>query len=291
MGKVIMCIGKQAKTPYVFHSVGMAVSSMEELCHLLYHKAYVMQDELFDAGLLTFIGEELGLSGRAEYLRRLCENHAGAKDIIVAIFCSTDYYEEQEIKKFLKDYDAFFEMRPIQRKKWGADQMLLEGRETEAGRLYKEILDSGELAVFTETEHGNMLHNLAVFEMRAGLFRSAPQHFKEAYRLNQSDESLGQYLMALKLIGQDQLLDQELKELSPRREVVDKITQELYLAGMAAEQTPDFQELLRLRELNGKGKIAEYYQGADALLEKLKSDYRKSARRLAGEEKIKGVAG
>ena len=70
-----------------------------------------------------------------------------------------------------------------------------------------------------------------------------------------------------------------------------KITQELYLAGMAAEQTPDFQELLRLRELNGKGKIAEYYQGADALLEKLKSDYRKSARRLAGEEKIKGVAG
>ncbi|MDE7300519.1 MAG: hypothetical protein K2N94_17130 [Lachnospiraceae bacterium] len=278
MGRVILCTGKQAAQPYVFRSVDRAASSMEELCHILYHNAFVMQEELFDPELLRFIGEELGLSERADCLRHLCESHAGAKDIIVAIFCSTDYFDQEEIKEFLRRYDAFIEMSPAQRKKWNADRLLSEGREAEAEKIYREILEEEELAVFPEQEHGNLLHNLAVLEMHGGAFRQAPGHFREAYRLNRSDESLKQYLMSLKLTGQEELLEKELKTLLPRREVIEQTTQALYLARTAAELAPDWQELEKLKELHEQGKVAEYYEKADELLEKLKDDYREKAR-------------
>ena len=278
MGRVILCTGKRAAQPYVFRSVDRTAASMEELCHILYHNAFVMQEELFDPELLRFIGEELGLSRRADDLRHLCESHAGAKDIIVAIFCSTDYFDEGEIKEFLRRYDAFIEMGPAQRKKWNADRLLSEGREAEAEKLYREILEEEELAVFPEQEHGNLLHNLAVLEMHGGAFRQAPGHFREAYRLNRSDESLKQYLMSLKLTGQEELLEKELKTLLPRREVIEQTTQALYLARTAAELAPVWQELEKLKELHEQGKVAEYYEKADELLEKLKDDYREKAR-------------
>ncbi len=285
MGKVILCTGRRTARPYFFRSIGQSAASMEELCHILYHNAFVMQDELFDPELIRFISEELGLSDRAGCLRQLCESRAGAKDILVAIFCSTDYFDEGEIKEFLRRYDDFCGMSPVKRRKWNADRLLSEGREAEACRIYRQILGEEELAVFTEREHGNMLHNLAVSEMREGAFRQAQGHFREAYRLNRSDESLKQYLMSLKLAGQEQVLAEELKTLLPRREVIEQTTQALYLARTAAETTPAWQELERLKALHEQGKIAEYYQCADKLLEKLKNEYRESARqRTAGQE-------
>lgn len=274
MGRVILCVGKEAKQPYLLRSVDMEVSSMEELCYAFYHNAFVMQDELFSPQLIRFIGEELGLSERAEYLQRLCESHAGAKDILVAIFCSTDYFSEEEIKSFLRRYDAFYEMSPMERKKWSADRMMKEGKERDAAQIYADLLKTEGIAMLTEKEHGNLLHNLAVAEMHLGSLNTAPGHFREAYELNHSEDSLRQYLIALKLTGQEELFDRELKLVSPRREVLDRMTQELYMARSAAEQTADFQAVDKLRELHENGQILEYYQHADALLEKLKQDYR-----------------
>ena len=54
---------------------------------------------------------------------------------------------------------AVLPLSAVQRRKWNADRLLSEGREAEACRIYRQILGEEELAVFTEREHGNMLHN------------------------------------------------------------------------------------------------------------------------------------
>lgn len=277
MGKIILCVGREAKNPYVFRAIGDKVSSIEELCYCLYRNAFEVQEELYSEEFVRFIDEELGLSERAEYLRRLILAHAGAKDLMVACFCSADYYDAREIKAFLKEYDAFYEKSPQERKKWKADRLWQEGREHEARKLYQEILLSGNLEELSDSVHGDLLHNMGVAKMHSGNVSQAVEYFREAYERNVSDDTLKQYLIALTLAGQKERMDQELKALTPRSEVTAQVSQEVYMARNKAEQTGEYQELEKMKKLHDEGKIAEYYQCADALLERLKEKYRKVA--------------
>lgn len=275
MGRVILCVGKEAKRPYVFQGTGDRVFCIEELCHVLYQNAFEVQEELYSEELLRFIGEELGLSERAEYMRHLIDAHAGAKDVMVACFCSADYYDAREIKAFLKEYDAFYEKSPLERKKWKADRLWEEGKEQEAGGLYQEILLSGSLAELPNEVYGDLLHNVGVMKMRSGNISQAVEYFRDAYDRNGADDTLRQYFIALTLSGQKERMDQELKVLAPRSEVTAQVAQEVYAARNAAEQTGEYQEFERLKKLHEEGKIAEYYQCMDSLLERLKEKYRK----------------
>lgn len=277
MGKVILCVGREAKKPYVFRATGDKVFSIEELCHVLYQNAFEVQEELYSEEFIRFIGEELGLKERAEYLRHLTFARAGAKDVMVACFCSADYYDAKEIKAFLRDYDAFYEKSPAERKKWKADRLWEEGREHEAGQMYQELLFSGSLAQFPNDVYGDLLHNVGVVKMHSGNISQAVEYFREAYERNGADDTLRQYFIALTLSGQKERMDQELKALAPRSEVTAQVAQEVYVARNAAEQTGEYQELERLKGLHEEGRIAEYYQGMDALLERLKEKYRKKA--------------
>lgn len=274
MGKIILCTGKNAVYPYYFRSADVSVSNMEELCYCLYHNAFTIQEELFSAELVRFIGEELGLAERADCIKRLQDNHASAKDLIVAVFCSADYYGEQEIKAFLREYDAFYKLSPVERKKKNADHMLKNGKEREAAQAYQEILDSKDAEKLPEREYGSLLHNLAVIEARSGMFQDAPERFREAYERNQNDESLKQYLVALKLSGQEDVIERELVRYKLKRDIIDQAAREIYLARNAAEQTREYLEFEKLKDYYETGKIAEYYKGIETLLEELKKRYR-----------------
>lgn len=274
MGKIILCAGKEAAHPYYFQSAGVSISNMEELCYCIYHNIFAVKDELFSLDLVRFIREELGLGSRADYIGELIASHAGIKDLVVAIFCSTDYYDEREIKGFLQEYDAYCQLSAVERRKKEADRMLGAGREKEAASLYQEILRSEELLELPEKEYGNLLHNLAVIEIRNGKLGYAPDRFREAYERNHADESLKQYLMALKLTDQEELFETERKRLMPRQEIVDRLSQELYLSRNASEQTREFMELEKVRECYEQGRTEEYSQRAEALLKLLKSNYR-----------------
>lgn len=277
MGKIILCVGKRAKKPYVFRTTGDVVSSMEELCHVLYQNAFEVQEELYSEEFIRFIGEELGLLERAKQLRALVDAHAGAKDVMVACFCSADYYDAKEIKEFLREYDAFYEKTPFERKKWKADGLFEQGREHEAAQMYQEILLSGGLVELPNDVAGDLLHNIGVAKMHTGNISQAVEYFRDAYERNGADDTLRQYLIALALSNQKERMDQELKALKPRSELTTQVAQEVYMARNAAEQTAEYQELERLLRLRQEGRVAEYYQCMDTLLERLKEKYRRQA--------------
>ncbi len=274
MGKVILCVGQEAKKPYVFRSTGDRVFSIEELCYVLYQNAFEVQEELYSEEFVRFIGEELGLTARAECLQRLIDARAGAKDLMVACFCSADYYDAQQIKTFLREYDSFYEKSPLARLKWKADRLWLSGREHEAFLLYQEIMLSGDVSELTDIVYGDVLHNVGVVKMHSGNISQAVEYFREAYERNKADDTLKQYFIALTLSGNKERMDMELTALAPRSEITTQVAKEVYAARNMAEQTGEYQELEKIKKLYEDGKIAEYYQCADALLARLKEKYR-----------------
>ncbi len=283
MGKVILGTGKRAERPYYLKSIRLGIRSMEELCYAIYHSAIELQEELFVPELYDYIGEELGLSERAEYMKGLLNEHAGAKDLMVAIFCSTDYYSESEIMRTLNEYDTYLRLKPVERKKQDADRLLAENRWQDAALVYQEILESEDALELSNVEYGKLLHNLAVVEARSGDLQKASAMWREAYERNHLEESLKQYLLSLKLLEREKLLDQELKFFMPRRELIEQMQKDLYLARENAERTAEYSSYERLRELHAQGRIMEYYQEADELLERLKKQCRESMQLIYAE--------
>ncbi len=276
MGKVILGTGKRAEQSYCLQSLRISIRSMEELCYVIYHFPIEVQEELFAPELYDYIGGELGLHERAEYLKGLLKEHASGKDMMVAIFCSTDYYSEPEIMRMLAEYDAYLRLKPVERKKQDADRLLAENRWQKAAAIYQEILESEDALELSNVEYGKLLHNLAVVEARSGDLQKASSMWREAYERNHQEESLKQYLLSLKLLDKEALLEQELKCFLPRRELIEQLQKELYLAREAAEHTAEYSSLERLKELHEQGRIMEYYQEADVLLERLKKQCRES---------------
>ena len=76
MGRVILCIGNQAKIPYYFEKLGIQVWSVEELCYYLYKNLHLADDSLMNQGLCTWLGQELGmkeLAGKRMWPARACK--------------------------------------------------------------------------------------------------------------------------------------------------------------------------------------------------------------------------
>lgn len=274
MGKVILCTGNRAKKPYCFWSVGVRIYSMEELCYFIYNNIDSVSEEIFSEDLIVFIRDELGLAERAEFLDNLRKNRAEFKDMVVSILCTTDYYDEKQIKDLLKEIDILGKLKQVQRKKRKADEVMKHGKTKSALKEYKNILNSKEIAELTPEECGDILHNIAVTNAKAGAFSAAAEGFLEAYERNGRKESLKQYLYALKLWGQAELFEREKKMHVTNHELFDEIEAELYRADESVEAAPAYINFRKLKQLKEQGKVIEYNRQLELILEGLKQKYR-----------------
>ena len=274
MGKVILCTGKTARNPYYFLSTGTRVYTIEELCYYIYHNIETVSEELVCPELVAFLCNELGLEERANQLEKLYATHAGIKDIIVLILCSADYYEEEEIRALLSELDTLNEMTPLQRKKRAANQYLENGQYREAMKAYRNILYSREPVEMNSIEYGDILHNLAVLYAKTGAFLTAAEEFRAAYERNGNKESLKQYLYALKLAKQEDQFEKELSRLADNRPLLDEIENELFHVADYEDNTYDYHELMRIRNLKESGRVSEYYKAVEEFIGRLKNKYR-----------------
>lgn len=277
MKRVILGTGKRANHAYYSKTNHVEIYTMEELCYYIYHNIESIGGELFEEELIDFIGTELGLLERAEFLKGLKESHAGIKDMVVSIFCSTDYYDEEEIKKLLLNIDKLYQLKPMQRKKMKIDLCMKQGEYKEALKEYRNLLNSKESAELSSEEYGDILHNIAVIDAKNGALNLAAEKFLEAYERNQKEESLKQYLFALKLSRQEKKLEQEIDGLKSQPDFLADVSQELKMAEELSETMPLYEEFLKMMKEKESGRISEYYKQMDILLEHVKEKYRKES--------------
>ena len=274
MSRILLCCGQQAKTAYRFKSTGIGIYSVEELCYYIAHNIDSLDDEFLSRDLSDFIRNGLNMPECADRIERLAANHAGVKDVVYAIMQAASYYNEDEIAKIIAEFENLNSMTPLQRRKRIADKYLEENKNREAMHIYRSLLIDEKDGLPDSKEYGNILHSIAIIHARTGAFATAADEFREAYARNEDTRSLKQYLYALRLSHQEEAFDREISALTENRAFIDQIENELFFVSDTEDNTYDYHELKKVRELKEGGRIVEYYKAVDEMITRLKNKYR-----------------
>ena len=113
---MILAKGKIAKKPYELSYLGQNIYSIEELCYVIYHNIYGINEEFFQISLAKWMKEELGLKELAEKLEAMIVGEHGLKDLVVTTLCGCDYYNEEEIRGIVKVLDEIDHLPSYQKK-------------------------------------------------------------------------------------------------------------------------------------------------------------------------------
>lgn len=274
MGKLILCSGERTGRSYYFPSCGIRVYSVEELCHFLYHHIYLMEDALFSDELIDWIQVELKLPERAEKLRQTKKHSGDMKTMVTIILCSADYYTEYEIKSYLKELDSIIGMPRIKRNGIKAANYLKQGQFKEAEAEYEKLSRAKEAAELSVEDYGDILHNLALAKLHTVGCPVAAELFEQAYIRNNREESLRQYLYAIRLCGGEEQYRYKLEEYPVSEELRLSIEAVLQEKLEQAKQCSSMLELKHLRQLRQEGDSSGYYKGALLMIEGWKSQLR-----------------
>lgn len=274
MGKVILCTGKKAKQPYIMYSTGMRIYTVEELCYYIYHNIDTVGDDLMRPELAHFFKDELELPERGSLIEELFNRKAGVKEIVVCVLCSADYFLEKDILHILNEMEKLENLSPAGRRKRHGDYCLRHGLLKEAYDEYQNIILQREYIELSDDEYAGILHNIAVIHVRNGAFVQAAEGFLQAYECNKNKESLKQYIYALKLSKQEDAYNKAMQSVKTDRVIIEEIENELYYITEGEEKSVDYLEIQRIKKLISEGRVSEYEEMIDQMIERLKNIYR-----------------
>lgn len=274
MGKFILCAGKLAEEPLHFPLTNCDVYSMEELCYYLYENIYTITGETFNRKMVVWLKEQLEMEEMADKLEYMIENKNSMTDIVVSLLCCTDYYTEDEIRDVIKIMNSINNLPLWGRRKMKGDNYLRYRKYTDAAKEYEKILHSRDAEELDVKEYGNILHNLAIAHVHTKTLRFAAQEFKEAYSRNNNEESLKQYLFALKLGKYEKEFAEEIIYYQVSEDKVKEYLTELRDILNEAESLKVYKKIKKLSKLKEDGKVAEYYDNIEMLIYKWKQEYK-----------------
>lgn len=274
MARVVVCSGKRSGVPLRLHSVSKGLYSAEEICYYLYHHMATAEDYVREDALPEYYEKELDLPEVATRLRVLKASEAGLREYATVLFEATAMYTEEEVSEYLQELEQLQELKLWQKQKAKADVYLEHRNYREAMAVYERLLRERKENGMPEVAAGNVYHNLAVCELHITGAGSAAGHFAEAYEKNRSQESLRSYLIALRLAQKNN----EYLAALDRYEVSEYMRTEmdamLFESMVEAGESPEYQELLRIKKLLAEGQLTEYQQATKALLTEFKKQYR-----------------
>lgn len=274
MGKLILCCGKMAERPYHFPMTNTNVYSIEELTYYIYHHIYTIYQDTFSEELVEWLRDELDLPELSMKLKELIHHGNSLKDMVVTLFCASDYYGENEIKETIRRMDEINGLTPLQRHKMKADHYLKYRCFAQAEQEYVNIFSQHDPEKFTNLEYGDLLHNQGVVKLHTANAKEAAHFFWEAYQKNQEEESLKEYLYCLKLAGMNAEFEREVQTIPKGPEFFFELTSEYQETMAQLEGTPVYQKYKKAMKSKQEGKMTEFYRGIDEIIENWKQEYR-----------------
>ena len=213
---MILAKGKIAKKPYELSYLGQNIYSIEELCYVIYHNIYGINEEFFQISLAKWMKEELGVKELAEVL------------------------------------DEIDHLPSYQKKKIKADNYVRTGHYGKAVMAYRKLLQGPDAISFTPEEYGDILHNEGIAHFYTSSFLEAGEDFREAYIRNNKRESLQHYLWILLMEEKDKTFEEESLSFGLKPSEIEQIRlkyQEVLASFYVPEETEsmmdDYKEQLR----------------------------------------------
>ena len=206
MGRVYLCLGKNAEVPYYFERARMHIWNVEELCYFVRENAWVLDSKLLGEELTDWVAQQCGLTELAAVLKKTANEEKPVTAFVRALFLYTGYFPLEEVgqvEKILRINDSSTE---LERTRARGDYYLQSGRFAAALQEYDTLLSG--LAGMDPAFLGKVYHNRGVACAQLFFFERAAESFEKAWKLTKSKVSAKQYLAAKRFeLGEQEYVD------------------------------------------------------------------------------------
>ncbi len=274
MGMVLITSGKYAKNGYLLKNTNQKIYSIEELCYYIKKSPQICEDYLYDKGLANYIKNELELKERGRMLEELIERNAPLKDLMIVCFCSCNYFTKEEIDDFIQEQLKVDSKATWLKIKNKADSYLNYENYRDAIVNYQVLLKEKDFYHISSQVLGDIYHNLAVALLHTEGFALATDYFREAYERNNREESLKQYLLALRFSGDTIMYESALNIYEISEQTKKWLNAAFFQTEVEIYEVSAFNQLNVLRDLLRSDKMNEFYTYASQITEQMKEQYR-----------------
>lgn len=272
MGRAIMLCGNDAKTPYRFINPDVLVYNIEELCFILRENAFLLDVDVMDKRLVSWLDIECGLHPLAASLYPLVHQKGTVSAFVMTILEYVGNYTREELSETEKLLKQGASLSTYEKYKTRIDYMIGGGKLVQAMSEYDDLL-----AILPQVENelsAKVLHNKAVAMTGLFLFEQAAQCFLQSYEMYPLQETYVEYLAAKRMaLGDSDYISfvasipeayEDSLELEKR---VEEITAgwQGYLDKQRLEQRYEWKE---------NGNFTKYYEETERMIQELKKKYR-----------------
>lgn len=261
MGRILLCHGKKADKPYYIKSINMNLYTLEELCYFFYDNLNWIDESIINDELTKWIIEELSLNELKDSLEA---NRGNIKNYIMLILRFADYISQADMDKaneILGELETQSDFDKTMARAWHFLGCKLY---VDAILEYKKLLD------VKEKEHlEKVYNNMGVAYAGLFMYKEAAGCFKKAYEVNCNDSIYKQFLYALAMASDEEIVEFQGDLPSDYKEVFKKDLQ----SALKDHENRKLSQLEEVLTYKSKNQIGEYYKGLDCLLNDWKKEY------------------
>lgn len=197
MGRVILCMGNVAKTPYLIRKADISVYTVEELCYCIRENTFLMDEDMVCRELVDWLRQECGLSELADSLRGYLRGRPSVSSFLTEIMEYAGFYPREEIRRIRQFLEAEAGQSEYERQKNAADYLAGNGKYELAMMRYHELLQ--DIPQEEILLRARIVHNMGYVSSQLFLFDRAAKFFYNAYELSGEGESFLQFLAARRM--------------------------------------------------------------------------------------------
>ena len=246
-----LCVSQaDNRAPFIFRLTNTKVFSLEEALFHSYYNWKQASDELFGPTFIDWVRKDLNFPDIAYKLR----GYSGLRfsDRLTSYMRIIDYFDENEIKKLIKELEAWEKRVEWEKLKDRGDYFVMHGMPDKAISVYKTALGGGRRV--------SILNNMAVALMHMERYAESAAVLSEALEREPANTELRlNYAEACIYAGKTQEASHILEEMPPS-ESVYRILGEMY------NRTGDTENALKNLTLAAKSynedhvyRLADYY--------------------------------
>jgi len=204
VGELLLCNRPMAAMPYYIEELSLNIYSLEELCYVIEHYAYLIEEQFFCDELIQWIGRDAGDDELAEQLRQSKENESDITKLVELVLNATGYLNYSRGLNVVSQIRQMQHKSVFERRKIRADRYVENRKYISALLEYRRILQMEEECRKNPIVCGNIWHNQGTVYARMFLFKEARECFETAYKYHMNVESIYAAMLSSRYLGDEE---------------------------------------------------------------------------------------
>lgn len=272
MGKILLCMGKYAQTPFFMEKNYVNLYSVEELCYCLLKDAYLIGQEIMNGRLEEWLAEECGLPELAAKLGEMAKAGCTVSGYAWTILEYVGYGDRETWKQAVETLEEGRDLSLYEKRKVRADYLAGNKRYVSALKSYDNLLE--ELPEAEKELRAKILHNQGVVYASLFRFQSAAQCFREAYECGGGEEEYINFLAANRMRMEETEYVDFAAEGQDNYQLTLKVEKLMEDAVKEFEGTEESRMLFTLGVCREENPSVSYYDETERIVHVLKENYR-----------------